>query len=131
MLNPKSKWEIGEHTLSLGCIASMCAQRRYEDDWEVTVVFVPEEDLKFWAICINLKDRRQFTFEDLSLQGLSSVEFWVPPDIEDRKLLHMQDMRTDVEKEVREGLKMLVQFILKHGIMLTEAGRAKLNALIQ
>lgn len=131
MLKPKSDWRIGEHTLSLGCIASMCAQRRYEGDWEVTVVFVPEEGLKFWAICINLKDRRQFTFEDLSPQGLSSVEFWVPPDIEDRKLLQMQDMRSEAEKEVREGLKMLVQFILKHGIMLTEAGRAKLNALMQ
>lgn len=131
MLNPKSKWEIGEHTLSLGCIASMCAQRRYEDDWEVTVVFVPEEDLKFWAICINLKDRRQFTFEDLSIQGLDSVKFWVPPDIDDRKVLEMQAMRSDVEKEVREGLKMLVQFILKHGIMLTKAGLVKLNALIR
>jgi len=131
MLRPKSEWKVGEHALSLNDLATLCAERKYEGGWEVTVVCTPEPDLKFWATCVNLKDRRQFTFEDLSLQGLSSVEFWVPPDIEDRKLLHMQDMRTDVEKEVREGLKMLVQFILKHGIMLTKGGSERLKALME
>ena len=130
-MTPTSEWRIGEHTLSVGAIASMCAERKYRNDWEVTVVFVPEGDFKFWAICINLEDRRQFTFEDLSIQGLDSVKFWVPPDIDDRKVLEMQAMRSDVEREVLEGLKMLVQFILKHGIMLTKAGLVKLNALIR
>jgi hypothetical protein len=131
MLRPKSEWKVGEHALSLNDLATLCAERKYEGGWEVTVVCTPEPDLKFWATCVNLKDRRKFTFEDPSPQGLSGVELWVPHDIEDHKLIQMQAMRFDVEKEVVEGLKILLQFILKHGIMLTKGGSERLKALME